>query len=133
MTRLSRIIAPALIATAALSAAMPAQAAPYQERHHAGHYDGRNDGRHDASARTNAIRQQITQLERRIERNDNRDRISEREATRLRRDVRDLRQQFRTFSRNGLTQSEFRTLERRIDQLRARLQMERHDRDGRRW
>lgn len=129
MNRLSRIIAPALIATAALSAAMPAQAAPSQTHYHAGQYDGR----HDASGRTNAIRQQITQLERRIERNDNRDRISEREATRLRRDIRDLRQQFRTYSRNGLTQSEFRTLERRIDQIRARLHMERNDRDGRRW
>ena len=47
MNRLSRIIAPALIATAALSAAMPAQAAPSQTHYHAGQYDGR----HDASGR----------------------------------------------------------------------------------
>lgn len=83
--------------------------------------------------RSNAIRNQIEELDRRIDRNDNRNRISEREARGLRRDVRNLRYQFRDFNRNGLSRGEWSTLQRRIDNVRYRLRIERADWDNRRW
>ena len=91
------------------------------------HYNGRFNGRADA------IRDQIAQLEMRVNRNDNRDRISDREAWGLRREVRDIREQFRMFNRDGLNDREFRVLQDRIDHARSRLHFERSDRDGRRW
>ena len=75
----------------------------------------------------------MDQIERRVARNDWRDRISEREAAGLRREVRDIRMQFRVFNRNGLDNREFRVLENRIARVKAQLRMERNDRDGRRW
>lgn len=115
MHTFTRILAPALVASLALSAAIPAQARPS--------YD------HSTPARAEAIRHQIEELQQRVARNDRRDRISEREAAGLRNDVRRLRDQFRTYNRNGLSDSEFRTLERRIKAIRDRLHDERRDRD----
>ncbi len=83
--------------------------------------------------RANAIRNQIEELQRRVERNDNRDRISEREAAGLRRDVRNLRYQFRDFNRDGLSRREWNTLQNRISNIRQRLRIERRDWDNRRW
>lgn len=114
MTKLTRIIAPALIATLALGAAIPAQAYP-------------------AGGRSAEIGREIEQLQRAVARSDGRDRISEREAAGLRRDVRDLRQQYRAFAHDGLSPREYRILDRRIDQVRARLHVERRDRDHHRW
>ena len=128
MTKLTKFIAPALVAIAALTAAGAASAQPLPGY---GHHDDRFD--RNTPARTQAIRSQINQLEQRINRNDNRDRISEREAAGLRREVRDIALQFRAFNRNGLDNREFRTLQIRIDRAKARLQIERNDRDGRRW
>ncbi len=62
-----------------------------------------------------------------VGRNDRRDRISEREATALRRDVADLRDQFRAWKRDGLSDREMTLLERRIADIRARLRYERRD------
>lgn len=118
MHTFTRILAPALVATLALSAAVPAQARP--------------EYGHSTPARAESIRHQIDELQQRVMRNDRRDRISEREAAGLRADVRRLRDQFRAYNRNGLSNSEFRTLERRIDSIRARLRIERNDRDHRR-
>ncbi|MBC2666184.1 hypothetical protein H7F51_11715 [Novosphingobium flavum] len=123
MRTLTKIIAPALVAITALGSAGVASAQPYQGR----------DFRQETPARTEAIRSQLNQIEQRVNRNDNRDRISEREAAGLRREVREIRDQFRAFNRNGLDNREFRTLQVRIDRVKARLQVERHDRDGRRW
>ena len=86
-----------------------------------------------APGRPNMIRNQIEELDRRVDRADSRDRISEREAAGLRRDVRNLRYQFRDFRRDGLTRWEWRTLQRRIDNIRQRLRIERRDWDNRRW
>lgn len=79
--------------------------------------------------RAEAIRHQIDSLQRDVNRNDNRDRISEREAAALRRDVDSLQGQFRAFNRGGLDNREMVALERRIHTIRGRLQVERHDRD----
>jgi hypothetical protein len=84
-------------------------------------------------ARADAIRDQLAKLEQRVNRNDNRDRISEREAAGLRRELQDIRNQFRAFNRDGLNDREFRTLKVRLDRAADRLHVERNDRDGRRW
>ena len=132
MSKLTKILVPALAIAATLGTAGAASAQPY------GGYDhGRDWGNHQTPARAEAIRNQITMLEQRVNRNDNRDRISEREAWGLRREVRDIREQFRLFNRDGLNDREFRILQNRIDRAKDRLHVERNDgngwRDGRRW
>ena len=131
MRKLSTVVASALIAATAAGAALPAQAQPYQN----GHYDDRYNNNYDRYDRGNvrAISVQIQELERRIQRSDWRDRISEREAASLRRDVWRLRQDYRAYSRNGLSRRETQILENRIQNVRQRLRWERNDRDGRRW
>jgi len=128
MPKLTKILVPALAIAATLGTAGAASAQPY------GGYDhGRHWGNHQTPARAEAIRNQIAMLEQRVNRNDNRDRISEREAWGLRREVRDIREQFRVFNRDGLNDREFRILQNRIDRAKDRLHVERNDRDGRRW
>ena len=114
MPKLTKFILPALAATVVFSTAAQAQM---------GYTPGR----------ANAVRNQIEELDRRIARSDNRNRISEREAAGLRRDVRNLRFQFRDYNRNGLSRGEWNTLQRRIDSVRVRLRIERSDWDNRRW
>jgi predicted RNase H-like nuclease (RuvC/YqgF family) len=131
MRKFSTLIASGLVAATALTA-LPAQAQPY------GHdrYDQRHDGHHDqyyGGGQAQAIRVQIDNLQQRVERVDRRDRISEREAAALRRDVYRLRQQYRDYSRNGLSRREVQVLQDRIQNVRQRLQYERRDNDGRRW
>ena len=113
MRKFSKIVAPALFAAMALGAVTPAIAAP-------------------TPYRADTIRNEIAELQRRVERNDNRDRVSEREAAGLRRDVRRLRDDFRAYNRNGLSRGEYRTLTNRIDNIRTRLRLERRDWDNRR-
>ena len=123
MRKLSKIVIPALIAAAALGAANPAAAQQWQHTGSPGHY---------TPVRADAIRAQLNDLQRRIERNDRRDRISGREYAGLRHDISSVRRQFQRANRNGLTETEFRVLRNRIDNIRARLRMERADWDGRR-
>ncbi len=140
MHKLTKIITPALIAIAAVGTAGVASAQGYPgydggyDRGYDRGYENRDD-RYDRGTpgRAQAIRSQLNQLEQRINRSDNRDRISEREAYGLRREVRAIAGQFRSFNRNGLDNREFRTLQIRIDRVKVRLQVERHDRDDRRW
>jgi hypothetical protein len=154
MRNLTRIVASALVAATALSAALPAQAQGYPRhddrdgRYDRGGYDQGydRDGRYDRDRRDGSywndndarwgnvrgIRAQIDELQRRVERNDHRDRISEREAAGLRRAVYRLHLQYRDYSRNGLSPREAQILQARINDLRQRLRYERHDGD-RRW
>jgi predicted RNase H-like nuclease (RuvC/YqgF family) len=141
----TKYLVSAIVGSAALAAAVPAQAQGYpqygnngsyqQSRDRDGRYDydGRTSSRYNDRGQANAIRVQIEQLEQRIQRSDGRDRISEREAATLRRAVYNLRQQYRDYSRNGLTQREAQALQSRIQQLRQRFVSERRDDDGRRW
>ena len=150
----TKLIISTLVGGASLAAAIPAQAQSYQQsrdryeqrddrwddrddddryERRGDRYDDRYDNRYNDRGQANAIRVQIEQLERRIQRTDGRDRISEREAATLRRAVYGLRQQYRDFSRNGLTQREAQILQSRIQQVRQRLAHERRDSDGRRW
>ena len=73
----------------------------------------------------------IDNLQRRIDQFDSRDRISEREARRLREESRDLERQLRSSSRNGLNQREYANINYRIQQLEQRIN--RDARDGNRW
>ena len=139
MHKLTKIALTAAAAAGSLAAAVPAQAQYYPQ----GHYDRDDDRRWDRDddrrwdrngyGQAHAMRQQIEQLRQRIDRIDARDRISEREADGLRRAVRNLREQFRDYNRNGLSQREAMILRDRIQRIRARLQFERRDNDGRRW
>jgi hypothetical protein len=108
LRKLSKIIAPALVASLALGAASPAFAYP-------------------TSNRAQAIHSQIDDLQRRISRNDDHNRISNREAAGLRNDVRQLQDQFRAYNRDGLSQREAQALQNRIDNIRSRLHYERGD------
>lgn len=137
----SKLIVSALIGSAALGAAIPAQAQSYPDRNRYDDrrdyddrrgYDDRYDSRYNRG-QVQAIARQIEQLEQRVQRVDARERISEREAAGLRRAVYNLRQQYRDYARNGLTQREAQVLRSRIQQVHERLHDERRDRDGRRW
>ena len=139
----TKFIVSAIVGSAALAAAVPAQAQSYPQYGNGGYqqsrdydndrYENRDDRRYDDRGQAHAIRTQIEQLERRIQRTDGRDRISEREAASLRRAVQSLRQQYRDYSRNGLTRREVQVLQNRIQQVRQRIGYERRDHDGRRW
>ena len=130
MFKFTKIAAPALIAAMAFGAAVPAQA-----QYNQGRDNGYNHNNHNNNGYNNGrgIEREITQLERQVNRGDNRDRISEREAAGLRRDVAQLRWTYRSYARDGLSNREVRTLQDRIQRIRHRLQNERHDRDGRRY
>lgn len=139
MRKFAKIAAPALAAIAALSAVAPASAQSYQGNNHGG-YDQRHDDRGDYrggwrgdQGQARSIRNQIDQLQNMVERRDGRDRISEREAAGLRRQVYNLRATFNSYNRNGLNRAEVRTLQDRIERVRSRLVHESRDRDGRRW
>src|SRR5687768_2508396 len=118
MRKLSTIVASTLIAATAAGAALPAQAQPYpdrwDDRYDRGDRYDRNDRYYNYRGDARGIRAQIEELQRRVERNDSRDRISEREAASLRRDVYRLRQQFWSYNRNGLSHREARYLQDRI-------------------
>ena len=141
----TQLFVSALVASAAMVGAIPAQA-QYNPHHNYpqqsspetqdGRYDNR-ENRYDRNdqyrGNANAIATQIDQLQRRVARSDGRDRISEREAAGLRNAVYQLRIQFRDYNRNGLSQREARYLQDRINQIRSRLQYERQDNNGRRY
>lgn len=72
------------------------------------------------------------QLRQRIDRLDGRDRVSEREADRLRAAARDLQNRTRAYAQGGLTRGERRDLDVRITRLQQRIQIDRRDgRNGR--
>lgn len=83
-------------------------------------------------ARNAEIRRDINQLDSRIQRAQANHRLSPREAQGLRRDARDIKQTYNRFANRGLSYSEYRTLERRVAVVNARLQIDKRDRDGRR-
>jgi hypothetical protein len=79
--------------------------------------------------RVSSIREQIWRLDRQIDRAAQRGTISRREAFQLNRQVRFLRNQYNTSARNGLTFSEVRYLQDRVNRIRVRLRMDRLDWD----
>jgi hypothetical protein len=114
MNRLTKLIAPAVIASLALGATAPVAAAPFY------------------GAGAGNIRQQIAQLDRKVEQAERRHLITRQEAQRLDRLVNQVQNLHTTFARNGLSRAELRALDQRIDTVERQIDREIADRDGRR-
>jgi len=114
MKKFTSIIAPALFASLALGAAVPASAQPWQK-----------------PSRDN-YSQQINQMERQVDRAEQRRLISSREASVLERKVYQLNQLHRKLSRDGLSRGERQTLDRQIDNVQRQIARETIDRNGHR-
>lgn len=126
-----KILLTAAAAASALAVAAPASAqwgpvapVPYGQAY--GYHNNYNNWGHIRS-----LQVRIDRLQRRIARLDNRDRISEREARRLREASRELEYRLRIASRNGLHPTEARHIEFRLARLEQRLMRDAWD--GRRW
>jgi hypothetical protein len=122
MRNLTKIVAPALVAALGLSAIAPASAHEMPSREISRHTPYRNA----------SIRSDINDLRRDIDRAAARRTISQREASGLRRDAVEIQRLYASYARNGLSMTETRVLQRKIDRVHVALHMERHDRDGRR-
>ncbi|WP_054531981.1 hypothetical protein [Erythrobacter sp. SG61-1L] len=109
MNRLAKLIAPAIAASLVLGAAVPASAASWQGR--------------------DSYRQEIAQLDRQIDRAQERRLISQREADRLERKVDQLQNLHARYAKNGLTRTEERILDQRIDSVKRQIAAEVADRD----
>jgi hypothetical protein len=125
-----------LLAAAGLSAfvaAAPATAQYYQGGGYAqpqGYGYGYNNYDQQGLIRSYIVR--ADQLRQRVERLDGRDRISEREANRLRSASADLQRRTRDYARNGLNGSERRDLDNRFARLQQQLRVDVRDgNDGR--
>ncbi|HVR91020.1 MAG TPA: hypothetical protein VHG29_08005 [Novosphingobium sp.] len=126
MTKLKYLAAPLALALAIGGAALPASAQNYRQNNT---YE-RNW--HPGPAANGMLRRDINDLRQAVNRNDRRNRISEREWSGLRMEVRNIQSLYSSYSRGGLTRNEVAALESRINRVRTRLQMERRDYDGRR-
>ena len=138
MTRLTKLIAPALATVIALAATMPAQARDSGPGFHRNPAASRNlhdyrpiavPARHSGRF---GFRAEINDLQRDIERAAARRMISWREAAGLRSDAYRLERIYRSYSRGGLSRWERASLDRKVTKLRRALRIDMHDRDRRR-
>lgn len=128
MRKLTKIVAPALIAAMGIgAAAIPAQAAPYGQQDR-----GRHDAGRPTPVRNSNIRADINGLNRAIDQAAARRTISSREAAGLKREAYQVQRLYTAYARNGLTRSETLTLQNRVDRIHLALRAERNDRDNRR-
>lgn len=124
-------------AASALALASPASAQYYpyppqpQPYGYGGAPYGQAYGYHNNWGQVRSLQVRIDNLQRQIAQLDARDRISEREARRLREDARNLERRLRVAARNGLHPAERSQIEYRLARLEQRLF--RDARDGRRW
>lgn len=116
-----KFIISAALAASALTAAAPAAAQWYPQGNAYGYNNYGQVRRLDA---------RIDQLQRQINQLDRRDILSEREASRLRGESRNLEQRLRYASRNGLNSREIYSVERGIRNLEFRIQREARDGNG---
>lgn len=123
-----------LLAAAGLSAfaaAAPA-AAQYYPQPNYGYNQPYGYGYNDQQGLVRSYLVRADQLRQRVERLDSRDRISEREAARLRAAALDLQRRTRAYAQNGLNNRERYELDQRFAQLQQALRRERFD-DNNRW
>lgn len=123
MRKITRFIAPALVAALGFSAVAPGiaeAAAPHREA-------ARITPNREAK-----IRSDIAGLRGEIDRAAARRTISQREATGLRNDAVQIQRLHSTYARGGLSPREMQTLQSRIDRVHAALHAERNDRNGHR-
>ena len=126
MTKFKYLAAPLALALAIGGAAAPASAQVHRQSNT---YE-RNW--HPTPAANAMIRRDINDLRQAVNRSERRGRLSQREWSRLRNEVRNIQSLYARYSRNGLTRNEVATLEMRINRARMMLRMERRDYDGRR-
>lgn len=126
MRTLTKFLAPAIAAGIALGSIAPASAADWR-------HDNRAEQSRFAPVRGDMFRADIAELRRDIDRAAARRMISPREAAGLRHEVAGIQRLHAEYARHGLDRREMRTLDRKIDRVRATLRFERNDRDGRRY
>jgi len=119
-----KFVIAAALAASALTAAAPAAAQWNAPQDNAYGYNNYGQVRR-LDARIDAMQRQINNLDRR-------DILSEREASRLRNEARNLEQRLHYASRNGLNGREIYYVERGIQNLEVRIQREARDGNGRR-
>ncbi|HEY5459031.1 MAG TPA: hypothetical protein VIJ81_06110 [Sphingomicrobium sp.] len=119
-----KFVIAAALAASALTAAAPAAAQWNAPQGNAYGYNNYGQVRR-LDARIDAMQRQINNLDRR-------DILSEREASRLRNEARNLEQRLHYASRNGLNGREIYYVERGIQNLEVRIQREARDGNGRR-
>jgi len=119
-----KFVIAAALAASALTAAAPAAAQWNAPQGNAYGYNNYGQVRR-LDARIDAMQRQINNLDRR-------DILSEREASRLRNEARNLEQRLHYASRNGLNGREIYYVERGIQHLEVRIQREARDGNGRR-
>jgi opacity protein-like surface antigen len=119
-----KFVIAAALAASALTAAAPAAAQWNAPQGNAYGYNNYGQVRR-LDARIDAMQRQINGLDRR-------DILSEREASRLRNEARNLEQRLHYASRNGLNGREIYYVERGIQNLEVRIQREARDGNGRR-
>ena len=126
-----KVLTSTAAAVSALAFAAPAAAqyypAPPPQAY--GNYGYNGYGNNYGGVRNLQVR--IDRLQQRISRFDSRDRITEREARRLRNESREIEQRLRRASRYGLNPQEYSSIDYRIRRLESRIY--RDARDGRGW
>lgn len=125
MKTLKTLAAPLAI-LAGLALTVPAQARDHR-------YDSpRQQAWNMTPQRTAEIRQEVNSLRNAIDRAAARRTISQREATGLRSQARDIERLYASYARGGLSRQEVANLQSRVNNVRVALRMERRDWDGRR-
>lgn len=119
-------------ALSALAVATPAAAQYYPAPPPPGYGYGYNPGNgYNQYGHVRSLQVRIDRLQQRIARFDARDRISEKEARRLREESRDIERRLRRAARYGLNPQEHASINHRIQRLEQRIY--RDARDGNRW
>ncbi len=124
---MKKLLIPAL-AIAVASAALPAAAQSYDR-----HGPSRGHGYEQSYNGWNAISQRKYNLDRRIDQGVRTRQLSHREASRLKDELNSLVRLERSYMRDGLSRRERNELDRRYDNLSAKVRYERNDHNGRRY
>ena len=124
---MKKLLIPAL-AVAVASAALPAAAQSYDR-----HGPSRGPSYEQNYNGWNAIAQRKYNLDRRIDRGVQTRQLSYREASRLKDELNSLVRLERSYMRDGLSRRERNELDRRYDNLSAKVRYERNDHNGRRY
>jgi hypothetical protein len=130
-----KVLISAAAAVSALAFAAPAAAQYYPAPPPPGYGNYGNPGYngygYNSYAQVRNLQVRIDRLQQRIARFDARDRISEREARRLRNESRDIERRLHRAARYGLNPQEHASINYRIQRLEQRIFRDAHD--GRRW
>ena len=113
----------------ALAVASPASAQYYPAPQ--GPVNGYGYGHNNNYGSVRNLQVRIDRLQQRIARLDSRDRVSEREARRLREESRDIEKRLAKAARNGLNPQEYASVNYRIQRLEQRIYRDAND--GNRW